>query len=320
MNIDELKRTLQNHFTDGLVLIVGSGLSMAEGIPGMKGLGDYLGEHVANGLENGALVSEWQEINADIKSGIDLESALSKHNPTTDIVAAIVLHTANFIRQHECRVVKNCIKNRKEMRLTRLLPHLVIPAAGLPVITTNYDRLIECAVEKAGKPADSMFVGHYSGIYEPETAKYICAKSIQIRGRKHNLKWLDRIRLYKPHGSLDWYRIEDETIRCSLELDESPLIITPGLSKYAAGYHEPFDRHREKANDAIDNASRFLIIGYGFNDNHLETHLSQRLRDGKPAVIMAMGLTANAEKMIRESPKAIALVQGASGPHLGQDA
>jgi hypothetical protein len=38
MNINDLKKHLQNHFRDGLVTIVGSGLSVAEGIPGMPAL------------------------------------------------------------------------------------------------------------------------------------------------------------------------------------------------------------------------------------------------------------------------------------------
>jgi hypothetical protein len=38
MDYDALVRFAQDHFTDGLVLVIGSGLSAAEGIPGMTAL------------------------------------------------------------------------------------------------------------------------------------------------------------------------------------------------------------------------------------------------------------------------------------------
>ena len=42
MELDALKKRLQEHLTDGLVTIVGSGLSIAEGIPGMGELASHL--------------------------------------------------------------------------------------------------------------------------------------------------------------------------------------------------------------------------------------------------------------------------------------
>ena len=42
MDLDALKLRLQNHFSDGLVTIVGSGLSVAEGLPSMGQLAAHL--------------------------------------------------------------------------------------------------------------------------------------------------------------------------------------------------------------------------------------------------------------------------------------
>ena len=59
-----------------------------------------------------------------------------------------------------------------------------------------------------------------------------------------------------------------------------------GLDVYKRqGYSVPFDIHRARANEEIDKAQRYIIIGYGFGDDHLETHLMQQLRAGKPALI-----------------------------------
>ena len=78
------------------------------------------------------------------------------------------------------------------------------------------------------------------------------------------------------------------------------MIITPGLNKYREGYSVPFDTHRAKANEEIDKAQRYIIIGYGFGDDHLETHLMQQLRAGKPSLIFTHSLSANAEKIVKE--------------------
>ena len=46
MELGALKKLLQEHLGDGLVLIIGSGLSCAEGVPGMGALGHHLVTHI----------------------------------------------------------------------------------------------------------------------------------------------------------------------------------------------------------------------------------------------------------------------------------
>ena len=52
MDYDELVDFVQGHFTDGLALVIGSGLSGAEGIPGMPALATHLSNRA------GALASD----------------------------------------------------------------------------------------------------------------------------------------------------------------------------------------------------------------------------------------------------------------------
>ena len=51
----------------------------------------------------------------------------------------------------------------KTLRFTRLLKHLLKPGTGVPVVTTNYDRLLEIASEEAGLGVDMLFVGQFAG-------------------------------------------------------------------------------------------------------------------------------------------------------------
>ena len=88
------------------------------------------------------------------------------------------------------------------------------------------------------------------------------------------------------------------------------MIITPGLNKYHKGYSSPFDVHRSKANDAIDAAERYIIIGYGFNDDHLETHLVRQLQRGKPALIVSRSLREKTRDLVKHNKNIVALCRG----------
>jgi hypothetical protein len=90
-------------------------------------------------------------------------------------------------------------------------------------------------------------------------------------------------------------------------LDTDRLMITPGTSKYRKGYDTPFDYHRTAANRAIDSAAGFLIIGYGFNDDQLETHLRPQLSLGKPCLILTKALTPNATEVLENNRSVLAL-------------
>jgi hypothetical protein len=92
-----------------------------------------------------------------------------------------------------------------------------------------------------------------------------------------------------------------------MDLNLERLIITPGLNKYRAGYDIPFDKHRELANNHIDQSARLLVIGYGFNDDHLQKHLVPRIQNGTPTIILTRSASATAKKLARESPHCICI-------------
>lgn len=135
-------------------------------------------------------------------------------------------------------------------------------------------------------------------------------KDIKRSYRKH-------IRVLKPHGSLDWFNYDGLPIRCGVALDLPRLMITPGKTKYVRGYEQPFDAHRNAANDAIDKAARFLILGFGFNDQQLETHLRPQIKSGRPCVIMTKALSANAAAVVQSSNAVLALSERAVSGSLG---
>ena len=181
MTPDELKKRLQAHFTDGLVTIVGSGLSCAEGIPGMKTLGDHLNTEVPRHLD-ATLHSQWEPIAHLLSAGKDLESAMLTHAPTAEVESVIVSLTSRFIAQHEATVLQEVFSGTRTLRLTRLFKHLLKPTSGIPIVTTNYERLVEIAAEMAGLGVDTQFVGHsYARLDARECRMSFCRDTQTIK-------------------------------------------------------------------------------------------------------------------------------------------
>jgi len=103
LELSHVKRTLQDHLQEGLLLIVGTGLSVAEGIPGMGPLGDHL-KHVMPPKLAVAPDPAWNDVVAALDGGDNLESAMGKTTLKSSTVDAIVEATAIFILAKEREV------------------------------------------------------------------------------------------------------------------------------------------------------------------------------------------------------------------------
>jgi hypothetical protein len=315
LDLDNLKLQLQRHFSDGLVTVIGSGLSCAEGLPGMSELTDHLRTVIGDSLTS-TDADHWAKL-LPLIAAKGLEAAMLEIAPTPTLEIEIVARTAELITKREQEIVNQVFARKKTLSFTRLLPHLLKPQTGLPVVTTNYDRLIEIAAEEAGLGVDSMFVGHFAGTLNEQESRLSFLREVSLRGKQVQRRYRPRVNIFKPHGSLDWYQRDGNPVRYSGDLVSPRLIITPGLNKFRNGYESPFDKHRDRANSAIDQATRFLIIGYGFNDDHLETHLTPRIRNGIPTLLLTHSLSSNAMKLASECANVTAIQHAMVGSNEG---
>lgn len=263
----------------------------------MGELADHLCNVIGPGL-TGEDATSWNEIVPLIQAK-GLESALLERAPSASLETAIANATAELIANRERVVITEVFAGKRTLRLSRLIAQMLKPSTGLPIITTNYDRLVEVAVEEAGLGVDTMFVGRFAGrLNERESCLSFCRKVTVKNNKRVVFDYRPRAIVFKPHGSLDWYQRDGTPVHYLGDLPEAMrLMITPGQNKFRNGYESPFDHHRSRANDAIDRASRYLIIGYGFNDDHLETHLSPAIRSGKPTLIMTYALSPKATEL-----------------------
>ena len=314
---DKLRKDLQAIFSDGLVTVIGSGLSCAEGLPGMGALATELIAKVPSAIPH-AEIAVWNAIKSCLVSD-GLEGALIKHPPTEDIESAIVKITSDLVLSKEQEAMRACVGGTRKLKIANLLPHISAATPKIArIITTNYDRLIEFAAESEGWGVDSMMVGRYWGKHDPDLSDKLMVRGVS-NGNKGTVRLLYRnhVKLFKPHGSLDWFMAGDTPMTSIVASSSDPLIITPGVGKYKKGYGQPFDAHRDRGNAAIDNASSILCIGYGFNDDHLQTHLSPKLKGGARGLLLMHGLSPNAQKLVEQSPNCIALVASTDATNPG---
>ncbi|WP_271608593.1 hypothetical protein [Bradyrhizobium sp. CCBAU 21359] len=84
------------------------------------------------------------------------------------------------------------------------------------------------------------------------------------------------VAVWKVHGSLDWFQDSAGQIIGVRGMPEvpagySPLMITPGIDKYRLTHGEPFRTILGCSDAALENARAYFCVGYGFNDEHLQT-------------------------------------------------
>lgn len=305
MEYETLSKFVQKHFTDGLVLVIGSGLSAAEGIQGMPELAKHLKSRA--GTLGGQDATLWARINMEFDAGNGLEAALLKCPPTPTLEAWIAKETTELLVPKEREVVSAVFRGDRTLRLTTFLNKVLKPTTGLPILTPNYDRLIEVACEMAGFHVDTTAIGQYAGAFDHKRSCMGSCRGLTKRAKVTVLDHYPRAIVLKPHGSFDWYKTGGGPRRCSMELNADRLIITPGLNKYRAGYDAPFDKHRDLANDYIKRATHFLVVGYGFNDDHLQTHLIGKIRDGTPTLILNRSLNSQTRDLTKTSSQCVGL-------------
>jgi hypothetical protein len=299
LELSKVKRRLQDHLQEGLLVVVGSGLSAAEGIPGMWSLAEHLKRVVPSRLAAGPDPA-WSVVVSALDAGDNLEAAMGKANLLPATVEIIVAETAQLVWGQERKVFARVLAGERELPFTPFVKHLFKAGKKFHLITTNYDRLVEFAVEAAEIGVDSRFFGYLHGRSDPKRSADAHRESF-FSGRTSTFRSLPCLCVHKPHGSLDWFEVGDKIVRCPIETGAVPMIITPGAAKYRESFRVAFDDQRNAGNRAASTANRLLFIGYGFNDDHLEQYLCPNRRLTKPTVIIAEKLTDNALKVMNNS-------------------
>jgi hypothetical protein len=272
------------------VIVLGSGASIPYGVGGMGDLQTHLLATISPAPVD---KSAWNTFKESLRSTNDLEQSLQETTLPASIVHLIVRETRASILNADLAVFKEVVAKPQLLQLSRLFRHLFDSTHNtLSVVTTNYDRLAEYAADAAGFSHDT---GFSSGFYRSFKSAASGRDSVS-RQRT--------VRVWKVHGSVDWY-LDESQVALALPFENdfpdslTPLLVTPGTTKYEQTHQEPFRSIITQADLALDTAPGYLCIGYGFNDIHIQPKLVQRVRaHSTPIVILARTLSKNARHFL----------------------
>jgi hypothetical protein len=319
LTIDTAYKELQQILNEKILLVVGTGASMAVDIRfGMGALSEELLKKIPNQIKSdNNSEKQWQQVADKLQKGIDLESALKETN-NKFLIKKIVQVSGDFVAELDKTYKLEILDNKIEVPIgnfiQKLFNGLSKPDSVLDIITPNYDLLIEHCCDQYKIPYIN---GFYGGIkkhenWEESKNQMLCVKPVQKRGKiSAKIRTKKHIRLHKVHGSLNWFyngsdKFEDNSLTYysfSNNTSMERFIITPGDSKYQKAFLNAFDSFAY-ANEAVKGEGAFVFVGYGFNDDHIQNKIvSEILDEKKPGIIITKGLPENAEKLLTHSEK-----------------
>ena len=146
------------------------------------------------------------------------------------------------------------------------------------IYTTNYDMLLEMAMEANRTPYFDGFAGSYEPFFSPESIESFPGEG------DSTVRW---IRLWKIHGSLNWMKkpettISEERIIRVGRVDEpkNELMIYPSREKYNLSRKEPYIAYFDRLKSYLNRGqSVFIISGYSFGDDHINEIIYNALRN-----------------------------------------
>lgn len=242
------------------------------------------------------VISECENLSSKICAGESAVRFITDNRvKKNELVDAIKPITAKFILESEEKLHRTIYE--KDTGFCRLLNYLSgtvsVDKKIIDIMTPNYDRIIEIICDKLG-------IGVITGFYGSLYGKF-SRNLLKQPTEAYNCKNYSWIRLFKPHGSINWisengkeYLTNDyELLKEKAEYIE---IVTPGSSKYKVGMtNNTFRCMREEFNELLNPRDNYslLIYGYGFNDDHFDTALFDSFqknvlilsRDVKPDII-----------------------------------
>ena len=148
------------------------------------------------------------------------------------------------------------------------------------IFTTNYDVLIEQALERQQVPYFDGFIGSSRPFFDQRA----------IEDGEIPLRWS---RLWKLHGSINWRydKTSKTVVRSEREADGDELLIHPSHMKYDESRRMPYFVMIDRLRSFIRHKERpvaLIILGYSFGDQHLNEAIVESLKANSSSACFAL--------------------------------
>ena len=309
MEIDALLKLIQDWTNRVPLIVLGSGASVPFRLPSMWTLGEHLKKSIS--FTEAEDIKQFESFKETLSKGKDLESTLLQIQLRPNVLEKIIYETWSLVNKHDIEAFEQLLEGKTEFPLAELTTYLLQSAQRkVSIVTTNYDRLAEYAASFSNAFICTGFSQNFVGHFSKSIHKQDLTKLSGFKGQ---------VNIWKVHGSLDWFKSEEESdrqlpYRTTIPINHKPLIVTPGLSKYYETQLEPFRTIFTEADNEIENATSYLCIGYGFNDIHVQPKLLAQIKSGKPIIVITKELTPKTKQSIIDAKcKQYILIEEANG-------
>jgi hypothetical protein len=290
--------------SENLTILTGLGTSLSATKPGKKGQDVAVAPKMSDlwsavkSLDEKNFEAVIQEVRYDFSAaGENIELLLSrcqlyqKLNPSKEMKAFI--SSAEEVVVKLCDFVDDTVKiGAHEMFLRKVARR----GARLPrtqIFTTNYD----LCFEKAASRSRFIMVDGFSSYVPPEFDGAYFNYDFVMRGGDHtHPEFIPNVfQLHKLHGSIDWE--DDGGVIRKTSNRKKPCIIYPQDGKYESSYSTPYLELMGRFQSVLRKQSLgIIIVGFGFNDNHISHPFLQALKSNVHAKILIVDPTLKTTK------------------------
>jgi hypothetical protein len=297
---------LNNQF-ENLIVLTGAGSSV--------GIGEDINiDGEAYEERKGRLLVElWDDVEAKLTKNVldqfcEIVNYLDKDNATNQYIKNLekLLSLANVSKNYvkDCpinidstiEVIEKLIQEKCTLKLPLNAPHNIfiervtkrkVTLPRVKIFTLNYDTLFE----QAGRKKNFTIIDGFS-FSHPRTFSgrnfdldIVSRNSSRVKEEDNFVQKV--FHLYKPHGSVDWTREDNDIIQ--KDNVTKPLMIFPKDSKYESSYEQPYFEMMSRFQQNLRAENVLLIcIGFKFNDKHIVTSIVEALEQNPSFQLMVV--------------------------------
>ena len=327
VEIEYRKKIVEIMAQPDLSFLIGAGCSLCAGLPHMDRLTELVGNELERLLidmpeKNSAIklyksiactysascnvsiedfLSELQDIDAIVQrqkqKGIDTPAfSYNGDSYSLETIQILMIKIKEIIKGILGGKIDSIEKHRKFCRSMHFDFSKGRKRTRSPVnyFLLNYDTLVEDALAIEGIAFEDGFIGGATAWWNPEwfqSKKGQFSDSVKVEAH-----------IYKLHGSIDWIKPQDSDfpmrIRSCLPVESilgtgEPVVIFPSSTKYKATQFDPFAQMISSFRKTLAHQKDqvLIIMGYGFNDEHINAEIYNGIRNsnGSLSVVIFLG-------------------------------
>jgi hypothetical protein len=303
MNFDAAREAaeLRNQLSSDkrrLAFFFGAGTSQAVGIPGLIPLTKLVSEGLSKDDRD-----HFERLRTQDKDG-NLETVLNRVRLCREMLGDNATRKVEELSAAEAGALDRniCHQIRKHVGVSPprgLKTHYIFAhwlktirrVFPIEIFTTNYDLLLEMAMESAETPHFDGFVGSVSPFFR------VTSIEADFGGIPMPTVPPDWIRLWKLHGSIGWVMVRDELAGSKRIVrrgafsttSDDELMVYPSRQKYSDSRRLPFMAYQDRLRRLLASGESLLVTcGYSFSDEHLNEILFQSLRSNPRLAVTAL--------------------------------